>query len=133
MEIQVELAGGKKVIGKFHGHTVVTDQPVKAGGEDSAPAPFDLFLASLATCAGFFVQSFCQARGIPTDGITITQVSTRDPETHLLNHVGIRIGLPKSFPERYRAAVVAAVNGCSVKKALQSPPEMEVTTQENEA
>jgi len=126
MEIRVELAGKKKVIGHFGEFQVATDQPQKAGGDGSAPAPFDLFLASLATCAGFFVQSFCQTRGIPTEGITVVQHSERDEATHAVTKIQIEIGLPATFPEKYRAGVVAAANQCTVKKHLQNPPQLEV-------
>ena len=126
MEITVELNGKKKVTGRFHGYQVVTDQPKDDGGEGCAPAPFELFLASLATCAGFFVQSFCQTRGIPTDGISLVQHSERDEKTHLVSRIQIEVRLPSSFPEKYRASVVAAANQCTVKKHLQSPPQMEV-------
>ncbi len=128
MEIKVELAGNQKVVGHFRGYHVVTDQPAKDGGGSEAPAPFELFLASLATCAGFFVQSFCQARGISTEGIEIVQTSKRDEKTHMVTDIQIKIQLPASFPEKYRASVVAAANGCTVKKHLLNPPKLEVIT-----
>lgn len=129
MEIQVKLCGKKKVTAEFDGLLVTSDQPVEDGGEGSAPAPFDLFLASLATCAGFFVQSFCQTRNIPTDGISLVQNSEWDEKTHLVSQIKIEIRLPASFPEKYRASVIAAANQCTVKKHLQNPPQLEVTTQ----
>jgi ribosomal protein S12 methylthiotransferase accessory factor len=106
----------------------MTDQPQEDGGDGSAPGPFDLFLASTATCAGFFVQSFCQARGIPTDGISITQNSEWDETTHLIPKIQLEVRLPASFPEKYRAAVVGAINGCTVKRHLANPPQIEIVT-----
>jgi putative redox protein len=126
VEIQVQLNGKKKVTALFEGHAVVTDQPIEDGGEGAGPAPFDLFLASLAACAGFFVQSFCQARGIPTDGISVVQNSEWDEKTHLVGKITVEIRLPSSFPEKYRASVVAAANQCTVKKHLVNPPALEV-------
>jgi ribosomal protein S12 methylthiotransferase accessory factor len=126
MEIQVSLDGGMKVTGRFHGHTVVTDQPREDGGGGAGPAPFDLFLASLATCAGFFVQRFCQARGIPSEGISIVQTSDWDEASHLVSRVRVEVRLPAAFPDKYRAAVVAAANQCTVKRHLQHPPQLEV-------
>jgi putative redox protein len=128
MEIQVKLSGKKQVTAHFAGYQVITDQPKEDGGDATGPAPFDLFLASLATCAGFFVQSFCQTRGISVEGISIVQNSERDEKTHLVSKVKIEILLPSSFPEKYRASVIAAANGCTVKKHLQSPPQLEVVT-----
>lgn len=126
MEIRVILAGNKRVIGEFEGLQVITDQPKDAGGFGEHPAPFDLFLASIATCAGFFVQSFCETRKLSSEGIKIIQTSQRDEKTHLVSKINIALELPASFPEKYRASVVAAVNQCTVKKHLQNPPQIEV-------
>jgi len=51
MEIEVYFEQGAKVNARIGKHVVKTDQKVHGGGEDSAPAPFDYFLTSLATCA----------------------------------------------------------------------------------
>jgi putative redox protein len=126
VEMRVKLDERKKVTATFNGYTVATDQPKRSGGDESAPAPFDLFLASLATCAGFFVQSFCQTREIPTEGISLVQTSEVDERTHLVSRIRIEIHLPPAFPEKYRASIVAAANQCTVKKHLQSPPQLEV-------
>ena len=71
MEILVTFPGGMRVDAQAGAHLIRTDQPASAGGDASAPAPFDLFLASLATCAGYYVLAFCRARGIPTDGLAL--------------------------------------------------------------
>ena len=57
---------------------VLSDQPVDEGGEGSAPQPFQLFLASIATCAGAYAVSFCQAREIPMDGMALSMKGTFD-------------------------------------------------------
>ena len=132
--LEVSFLGGKRVAASYRGFEIVTDQPVSAGGENSAPAPFELFLASLATCAGYYVVAFCQQRDIPIEGIRLVQQWQTDPQTHMVSRMTIEIQLPESFPERYRAAVIRAADLCTVKKHLQNPPDIEVfatTTQEN--
>ncbi len=52
MEMEVFFPGGRKVNSYYKGYTVETDQPEKDGEEGSAPEPYDLFLASIGTCAG---------------------------------------------------------------------------------
>jgi putative redox protein len=125
----ITLGGGKKVDAKVREFTVRTDQPTSSGGDDTAPSPFELFLASLGTCAGFYVASFCQARSIPTDGISLTQTIIRNDTTHMVEKIVIDVLLPPSFPEKYRGAVVKAAESCTVKKHLAAPPEILVTAQ----
>lgn len=70
-DIHLTFPGGKRVEATIGRHHIVTDQSAAHGGDDSAPEPFELFLASLATCAGLYVSSFCQTRGIPTEWLEL--------------------------------------------------------------
>lgn len=126
-EIQVRLTGGLKVDAEFKGFVIRTDQPVHDGGEGSAPAPFDLFLASLATCAGYYVVAFCRARGLATDGIALMMRTEKNPESKLIGKITIRIDLPSGFPEKYREAVAKAADSCTVKAHLLHPPVFDVS------
>jgi putative redox protein len=128
MDLKVYFPGGKRVYADFDGFTVETDQPVAGGGDGSAPAPFDLFLASIGTCAGIYALGFMQQRGIATDGSGITLRTHRDPDSGLVGRIEIELKLPAEFPEQYRAAVVNAMNLCAVKKHLHQPPSFEITT-----
>ena len=77
----VTFPGGKRVDAEYHGFTIRTDQPPKGGGEGSAPQPFDLFLASIATCAGIYVKGYCDTRQIPTENLGIEMHVERDPRS----------------------------------------------------
>ena len=125
-EIQVTFPGGLRVDALYRGFTIQTDQPVYSGGQESAPAPFDLFLASLATCAGYYVLAFCRQRQIPTEGLALTMRTEKDAATKMIGRIAIDIALPNGFPERYKDAAVRAAEMCAVKAHLQKPPLMEV-------
>ncbi len=121
-EMVVTLPGGKRVDARIGEHVIRTDQPVSAGGEDSAPAPFGLFLASIGTCAGIYVAGFCQKRGLPTEGIRLRQRNHFDPKTGVLVLVELDVEVPPSFPEKYHDALVRVADQCAVKKAIQAQP-----------
>jgi putative redox protein len=126
MKIEISFAGNKKVNARINDMVIQTDQPIRAGGDGNAPTPFDLFLASLGTCAGIFVKSFCDQRGIPTDNIRLIQDMEYDHARHLISSIEIRIEVPADFPEKYKEAVKNAANLCSVKRHLHEPPQMNV-------
>lgn len=128
MEIEVYFEEGAKVNARLRKHVVKTDQRVNGGGEDSAPAPFDYFLASLATCAGIYVKVFCDRRGIDTSKIRINQNQRTDSQTRKLIGIDIDIVLPDDFPDKYKEAVLKAADQCAVKRVLKNPPEIEVRT-----
>ncbi len=125
-EMIVTLPGGKRVDTQIGPHVIRTDQPVAGGGEDSAPAPFDLFLASIGTCAGIFVAGFCQKRGLATDGIRIVQRNHHDPESGALVRCELDVVVPPGFPEKYLEALVRVADQCKVKKAIQAQPVFDV-------
>lgn len=125
-DIYLTFPGGKRVEATVGNHHIVTDQTLAHGGNDSGPEPFELFLASLAACAGLYVVSFCQTRGISTDRIELVQHHEQDPNGHL-SRVELQLRLPRDFPEKYRTPVVRAVEGCKVRKTLASPPEVVVS------
>ena len=50
-EMTVTFPGGRRVNASYGDFEIATDQSPDHGGDASAPEPFDLFLASLATCA----------------------------------------------------------------------------------
>jgi ribosomal protein S12 methylthiotransferase accessory factor len=125
-EMVVTLAGGKRVDTQIDRHVIRTDQPVSNGGEDTAPAPFDLFLAAIGTCAGIYVAGFCQKRGLPTDGIRLVQRNAFDGETGALTGVELDIEVPPGFPEKYLDALVRVADQCKVKKAIQAQPRFQV-------
>ena len=128
-DMEIYFPGGKKVNARWHGFEIATDQPAGGGGEGSAPAPFDLFLASLGTCAGIFVLGFLQSRGLSTEGLKITQSMDWDPEAHPMKKISFKITLPKGFPEKYKAAVIKAAEQCTVKRSIHTPPEFAITAE----
>lgn len=127
MEMLISFPGGKRVDATFDGFVVKTDQPPQGGGDGSAPTPFSLFLASMATCAGIYVLGFCQQRGLPTEGITLRQSVDSDPATHMVTQVNLTIALPSDFPAKYTEALVRAAQLCAVKKHLENPPVIHVS------
>jgi ribosomal protein S12 methylthiotransferase accessory factor len=126
-EITVSFPGGRRVNATYNDFEIVTDQSIENGGEASAPEPFDLFLGSLATCAGAYVVGFCANRDIDTSGVQIVQTWQRDKDGRL-SDVAIRIEVPEDFPAKYHEALVRVANKCSVKKVLHDPPEFTVET-----
>jgi len=128
MDMRVYFPGGKRVCADYAGFTIETDQPARAGGDDSAPAPFDLFLASIGTCAGIFALGFMQQRGIDPEGSSLTMSPQVDPASGLTSKIVLDLHLPAGFPQKYRSAVINAMNLCTVKKHLHQPPEFEITT-----
>ncbi len=125
-QITITYPGGLKIRASVGRWDIITDQPVKDGGEDSAANPFELFLASLAACAGYYALAFCEKRKINTSGLGLKMLYKWDNKEKRITRINFEIELPVDFPEKYHGALIRAVDACTVKKHLTQPPEMQV-------
>jgi ribosomal protein S12 methylthiotransferase accessory factor len=123
--MDITFPGGLVVEAQYKGFRIATDQPRAAGGGGTAPAPFDLFLASLGTCAGLYALRFCQERDLSTEGLGLTLETEKDVEAKRIRTIRITLQLPAGFPEKYHGAIERAVNLCAVKRAIAEPPAFE--------
>ncbi|MBD3387834.1 MAG: osmotically inducible protein OsmC [Candidatus Altiarchaeales archaeon] len=126
MDLEVSFPGGLRVDVGYKGHNIRTDQPVASGGGDAAPAPFDLFLASIASCVGIYVLQFLRARDLPTEGLKLKMSTDYSREERRITNIAFELTLPDGFPEEYRDAVVRSAMQCAVKRHMEKPPEFDV-------
>ena len=122
-EILVSFPGNLRVEAQVGEFVIATDQPEKAGGDGSAPTPFTLFAASIATCAGFFAVKFCRTRNIDTSGMKLSMVYDWDKEKKRYPKMTLRLTLPQDFPVKYHDAILRAMDQCVVKEHIHNPPE----------
>lgn len=124
MEMIIDFPGGSRVDAHFGSFKLATDQPPTA----SAPSPFEMFLASIGTCAGLYVLGFCKQRNLPTEGIRIIERINHNPATGMVETIGLEIQVPPGFPEKYRDSLIRSAELCAVKKHLEKPPRFDITT-----
>lgn len=127
-KIEVSFPGNKRADAQVDGWTIHTDQSAAHGGGGSAPTPFSLFLTSLVTCAGAYALDFCQVRDIPTQELRLVLHVERDAKGEQVTGLELETVLPPEFPARYEKAILRAMDLCAVKKAIASPPPMELKT-----
>ena len=126
-EMNISFPGGKKVDARVRGFTIHTDQKKDSNGDDSAPTPFEMFVASIGTCTGMVAQDFCRTRGLHTDGMTIDMEYEKDEKSGRYRELTVSIRLPENFPEKYRKPFVRAIDQCTVKKHILEPPDFNVS------
>jgi uncharacterized OsmC-like protein len=126
--IEVSFPGGKRVNAKIGDVEIRTDQSAASGGEGSAPEPFQLFLASIATCAGIYASEFCKAREIGMEGMRLNMECDFDPDEKRYVKMRLILTLPAGFPEKYREGIIRAMDLCAVKRHILNPPVFEIGT-----
>ena len=124
--LEVTFPGGKRVDVQVGDFAIATDQALQHGGQASAPAPYALFLASIAACSGIYALSFCQSRNLSTVGLGLSMNWEHDPARPGQARARLRLRLPEGFPDRYRDSIVKAMDQCAVKKHIMTPPQFEI-------
>lgn len=122
MEMEIYFPSEEKINAR------IGNMEIETGDAPGSPYPFQLFLASIGTCAGIYVKGFCKKRGLPTDGIRIIQRMTSRTPNGPIVEIELDIQLPPEFPEKYYDAVVRAADQCAVKKHMENPPKFNVHT-----
>ena len=125
--VQVSFPGGAAIDADYRGFTIRTDQDEKHGGQSTGPKPFDLFLVSIATCAGHYALQFLNNRKISTEGLAISLLPVRSADGKRIDTMQLQVELPPDFPEKYSRALERSIDQCAVKRHIIDAPSFEIT------
>ena len=120
--MDVRFVAGEAYEVMVRGHRVVVDQPADAGGQDSAPTPTELFVASLATCVAFYAGRFLTRHGYSRDGLAVSagyEMASDRPAR--VSNVRLMVRVPAGLPPERWAALRAVASHCTVHNSLASP------------
>lgn len=125
--MDVRFVSGEAYEVAVRGHRVMVDQPTDAGGEDNAPTPTELFVASLATCVAFYAGRYLTRHGFTRDGLGVSvgfDMADDRPARVAAVHLSVRV--PADLPAERSAALQAVVSHCTVHNSLTSPPDITI-------
>ncbi|MDP3713162.1 MAG: OsmC family protein [Mycobacteriales bacterium] len=108
------------------GHTFYIDQPVDAGGEDTAPTPVELLVASLSSCVAHYAHSYLRRHGLSEEGLAVHATAEMADRPARVGSITVELTLPPGVPEERRAALLAVASHCTVHNTLQAPPDVTV-------
>lgn len=114
----VTFPGNKKVDVAINDFTIKTDQLKENGGDQTAPEPFAVFLASIAACAGIYAKSFCDFRKLDVTGMHLTLEAEFKENQKLMEQVNITLHVNQAFPEKYIKPIIKVMGSCAVKNQL---------------
>lgn len=106
-------------------HTVLCDQPLSNGGEDTGMTPPDFLLAALASCAGYYAAEYLKARNLPTEGLEVKVTAIKVLQPARMDQFEIRIQ-SEVTEERHKTGIQRAVNSCLVHNTLLHAPSIQV-------
>ena len=103
------------------------DQPVKDGGQDTAPTPIELFIASLASCVAFYARRYLARHDLPTDGLAVEATFDMGAKPARVAGIDVRLIVPEGIPVERLDALLAVATHCTVHNTLACEPEVSIT------
>jgi|BarGraNGADG00312_2_1021985.scaffolds.fasta_scaffold10265_2 LmbE family N-acetylglucosaminyl deacetylase/uncharacterized OsmC-like protein len=125
--LRVEHRGGDQFDINVRGHVISVDQPVKDGGDDTAPTPTELFIASLASCVAFYARRYLARHNLPTDGLAVEATFEMGARPARVSGIDLRLIIPEGVPSGRRDPLLAVATHCTVHNTLASTPEVSIT------
>ena len=125
--LDVRHLDGDRFAIEVRGHTITVDQPVDAGGEDTAPTPTELFLAGLASCVAFYARRYLARHTIPSDGLAVSLRYETGGRPNRVTQITIEVTPPAGFPLIASHAFLAVASHCTVHNTLADAPEIAIT------
>jgi putative redox protein len=112
---------------EIRGHNLDVDQPIEDGGDDKAPTPTELFVASLASCVAFYARRYLWRHELPTEGLAVECSPTMavDRPARVVS-MDVRVTLPRGVPSHRMPGLRAVVEHCTVHNSLRHPPEVTI-------
>lgn len=98
-------------------HSIGSDEPTSAGGDDSAPAPHELLEAALAACTSMTVKMYAERKGWPLRSVEVRVHIDKSPEGNVLRRT---IRLHGALDEEQRVRLLDIAGKCPVHKTLAS-------------
>jgi uncharacterized OsmC-like protein/alpha-beta hydrolase superfamily lysophospholipase len=117
-------------------HRLLADEPVKDGGLDSGPGPYDLLLAALGACTSMTVRLYADLKQIP---LLRTQVRLRHEKIYAkdcaecetkegkIDHIDRAIKFEGELSAEQRAKLLEIADKCPVHRTLKSEVEIKTT------
>lgn len=128
-KVNVSLIEGTRATITARDHNWVADEPVKAGGTDKGPSPYELLLGSLGACTAITLSLYAKHKGINLESVEIeyefTRVHAEDcqecesEEGGLLDVIRSKATIWGKFDESTRQRLEQIVSRCPVHKTLE--------------
>ena len=126
MEVKITHLDKVRFAIQSRSHSILCDQPVENGGEDSGFTPPELLLASLGSCAAFYAVQFLKTRNLAETGVEVTVTAEKLKQPVRVGNFRVHVACPVSLTEEQTEGLMRSVHHCLVHNTLLTPPEIKI-------
>ena len=110
--------GKMKHVVNVRGHQFAVDESAANGGEDTGPAPHDLYDAALGACKALTVLWYAQRKAIPVEEIVVTVDRDDADERKGVYRLRATLALTGALTDAQRQELLAVAGKCPVHKLM---------------
>ena len=110
-------------------HRFLADEPVKVGGLDSGPGPYDLLLAGLGACTSMTLRLYADHRKLPLDRVTVRLTHNKihaedclncETKEGMVDRIDRNITMEGKLDAEQRKRLLEIADKCPVHRTLES-------------
>jgi putative redox protein len=115
---------------RFGDHTLITDEPTEAGGEDAGPHPYNLLLGALGSCISMTTMLYARRKGWALERVTVRlrqkRIHVKDceecerTEDGFVHRIERAVSFEGNLTEEQRARLREISHKCPVHRTLTS-------------
>ncbi|MHB8271507.1 bifunctional alpha/beta hydrolase/OsmC family protein [Bradyrhizobium sp.] len=110
-------------------HSLLADEPIAAGGEDSGPGPYDFVLAGLGACTSMTMRMYADRKALPLERVTVTLKHSKihaqdcaecETKEGMLDQIDRTIAMEGALDAEQRGKLMEIADKCPVHRTLTS-------------
>ena len=110
-------------------HSLLADEPVAAGGEDTGPGPYDFLLAGLGACTSMTMRLYADRKSLPLERVTVTLKHSKihaqdcaecETKEGMLDQIDRTIAMEGALDAEQRKKLMEIADKCPVHRTLTS-------------
>jgi len=117
-------AGGLSFTASVRGHTVVSDQPQRVGGMDTAPSPLEYLGVALAMCVALYARKYLDAHALSSEELAVDVKPIWRDAPGRIGRFEVTVHIPESLPEDHHGPLLQAARDCPVHHTLAHGAEL---------
>jgi putative redox protein len=111
-------------------HELQADEPVGSGGQDRAPAPYELLLSALGACKAITMRMYAKRKGWPLQRVQVILSQEKshaddcancDSTGSRIDRINVEIKLHGELSVEQRQRLLAIAEKCPIHQTLSSP------------
>jgi len=126
MQVKVSHLGQVRFNIQSRSHSILCDQPVDNGGEDTAMTPPELMLASLGSCAAFYAVQYLKARNLADSGVEVSVTAEKLKGPARLGNFKIHVEYPVELDQDHQDGLMRSVKHCLIHNTLLVTPDIDI-------